>query len=477
MQYSPRFNGMVMKKFVPLMLLFIALDCFGQGYWTVFKYEDIIPSYAPTQFWASNTIGMAVRQDTLMLAYTSYVDNSNKCLYCHDTSCSIRDWFFNNLVFDDESSAWFSKNNGGSSRIIRKGKLDSNDFKYVYLSDTDSLQLRNVLSITKDLNNSIWALALCGDDYSDSLTLSSDFIMKFDGVKFRKIHSHTFPTGSFLKLKNNKIICDKSNRIWELHTDSINIYSNSELDTTLCIRTICDSSLGYFQDIVCSPDGTVYLINNQLELYAFKDSRWSLDKTMFSLEFPENPNLDQYKPFICSDSTGNIFARAGFYSKYLYRYSTSAGWSRITLPDEYLTYESLVTVLNIQSDSHGKIWAAGNKLGVFRLDSLSFTSTNGTEHGQTGVSDIWINSLTPNPAHDNARIEFYLEDGLTSELKAGLYSIMGERVVDIVGKLDFNSSSNLASIEFSVSDIPQGVYFVHLEAGNAQKTKMLLVLR
>ncbi|WP_303925775.1 T9SS type A sorting domain-containing protein [Draconibacterium sediminis] len=99
---------------------------------------------------------------------------------------------------------------------------------------------------------------------------------------------------------------------------------------------------------------------------------------------------------------------------------------------------------------------------------LNFShNTNFTDiFNVTSVSDLQPNSFTmyPNPASDKVTLEF---DGLNNNVLV--------RTVDISGKTRSVRQTNMGNrTELDISDLPQGLYFVHVQDGDELQIRKLI---
>ncbi|MFC2082382.1 T9SS type A sorting domain-containing protein, partial [Bacteroidota bacterium] len=82
----------------------------------------------------------------------------------------------------------------------------------------------------------------------------------------------------------------------------------------------------------------------------------------------------------------------------------------------------------------------------------------------------------PNPFNTNTRISYLLSHGLNVELK--VYNLLGNEIATLVNKYQ---NKGYYYVDFDISDseigqIPSGIYFYKLKAGNfIQSRKMVYV--
>jgi hypothetical protein len=83
-----------------------------------------------------------------------------------------------------------------------------------------------------------------------------------------------------------------------------------------------------------------------------------------------------------------------------------------------------------------------------------------------------INRIYPNPVNESAQIDFWLEK--CSNVVLGIYDLSGEKIKSLNTKyLDKGSHS----VEFSIENIPDGVYLVQLKCGNQIQSNKIVILK
>ncbi len=96
----------------------------------------------------------------------------------------------------------------------------------------------------------------------------------------------------------------------------------------------------------------------------------------------------------------------------------------------------------------------------------------------TGINDnfafnnFYLNECYPNPAHNNTRISFSLDK--TTNITLNLFDAEG-RIIDIIAKGVY--SAGITAMNYDVSNLASGVYFIHLSANNKSLTKKIIVVQ
>ena len=95
-----------------------------------------------------------------------------------------------------------------------------------------------------------------------------------------------------------------------------------------------------------------------------------------------------------------------------------------------------------------------------------------------------IINIIPNPVNEHAKIIYYLDK--PGNVSLSLQSILGEDIryfnPDIqyfknIGCLSTYKNAGEHSIEFDVSNLPSGIYFWTLKAGNQVVTAKMMVIK
>jgi hypothetical protein len=141
--------------------------------------------------------------------------------------------------------------------------------------------------------------------------------------------------------------------------------------------------------------------------------------------------------------------------------------------------------LSPRSDTLGQIYPA-----VLLLDDKIFTAWE-------GIDTLWMNVLDfnnpqvsvddptpiapglfslsqnyPNPFNSATTIHFYLHK--QSDITLRVYDVLGREVVVL---LDETRQVGSHAVSFDVSNLPSGVYFYRLQAGNSGETKNMMLMR
>ncbi len=171
------------------------------------------------------------------------------------------------------------------------------------------------------------------------------------------------------------------------------------------------------------------------------------------------------------DGYGTLILPSGTYTNVLRRYSKSyiydstpgvaATTSRTTQSSEWFATDFHLLLLGINYDS-------STSSGWSPLFVSYATKANA---GIQMMNDDEVTfEISPNPVSDVLNIKLFMEE--TQNTNLTLTDITGNKVGTISSN-DINSSSK--NIQYSVKQLPAGLYFIHLANGNYSITKKIIV--
>ena len=181
---------------------------------------------------------------------------------------------------------------------------------------------------------------------------------------------------------------------------------------------------------------------------------------------------------ITEDATATIVAQGGPYAD-LASNTTLAHPVNITFPATgcytLMVYDSYGDGINVGTGAGNyNLTNAANQVvvsstGVFgKSDRKVFNLTSLVDIDETDISTSL--SVSPNPATDNMQINFNLKESKTVAIN--IYNNLGALVITRnEGKL---SSGNHA-IDINVSNLPKGIYYMNLQAGENNITKKIVI--
>jgi photosystem II stability/assembly factor-like uncharacterized protein len=145
-------------------------------------------------------------------------------------------------------------------------------------------------------------------------------------------------------------------------------------------------------------------------------------------------------------------------------YSSNAGrdWTTFPTPDS-------TAILDVEfADSlHG--WCVGEKGLIAKYDASSVGIVNGNEVSQVFYS---LYQNYPNPFNPSTVIGYYLPKASRVELK--IFNVIGQEIRKLEIGLKDRGQHNLS---FEAGNLPAGVYFYTLEAGDFKETKKMVIVK
>lgn len=106
------------------------------------------------------------------------------------------------------------------------------------------------------------------------------------------------------------------------------------------------------------------------------------------------------------------------------------------------------------------------------FDDLSFGKTTGINNKFNSPITFQLKQNYPNPFNPTTTIEYQIPK--QSHVVLEIYNVLGDRVKTLVNK---EESAGNYKINFNASNLPSGVYFYRIEAGNFNQSKKLILLK
>ncbi|MEJ2494029.1 MAG: T9SS type A sorting domain-containing protein [Ignavibacteriaceae bacterium] len=133
------------------------------------------------------------------------------------------------------------------------------------------------------------------------------------------------------------------------------------------------------------------------------------------------------------------------------------------------TYNSsIVLSMIIYKDNH---LYAGTAAGLFRSKNV-ITSINDEENTDKIPTGYSLLQNYPNPFNPSTTISYQLVKGGKVTLK--VYDVLGEEIVTLINEY---KPTGRYEVEFDAANLPSGVYFYQLRAGDFIQTKKMLLLK
>lgn len=254
-----------------------------------------------------------------------------------------------------------------------------------------------------------------------------------------------------------------------------------------------DDVINYYKDESSNYEGVGYGANINSVPTSVKD-----DTIDVVYKFPMNyGNKDS-----CHSSSNTNVPTIGYFGEFQYRINHVEGWGTLITP--YGTFQTLkVETILYSSDSlyitalsfglkipqpeqiQYKWLATGEALPVLQINETvtgshaTYVNTVYRDSARSGLLGIaGINSplnniaVYPNPAAETTLLSYYLSN--TSLVNITVYAIDGRCVGKIFNGEQSGGNHNLT---MNVSNLPQGIYFIKVEANGAQAVKKLAVVK
>jgi hypothetical protein len=102
--------------------------------------------------------------------------------------------------------------------------------------------------------------------------------------------------------------------------------------------------------------------------------------------------------------------------------------------------------------------------------AFNFTSVNEKQHAKPTV--FFLEQNYPNPFNPKTVIRYQLS--AVSDVQLSIYNTLGEKVADLVSK---KQAAGFYTVEWEAGNLPSGIYYYHLKAGNFQDVKKMMLLK
>ncbi len=143
-------------------------------------------------------------------------------------------------------------------------------------------------------------------------------------------------------------------------------------------------------------------------------------------------------------------------------------------PDSSVGISTWITIKTIDSLFPGyfniKVEVASNGWTYWE-DSIQVVIT-GVENEETAAFDFKLEQNYPNPFNPSTKISWHSPERSWQTLK--IYDVLGDEIATLV---DGEKEAGYHSVDFNGSDLPSGVYFYQLSAGNFIETKKMMLLK
>ncbi|MBI2418234.1 MAG: T9SS type A sorting domain-containing protein [Ignavibacteriales bacterium] len=290
----------------------------------------------------------------------------------------------------------------------------------------------------------------------------SNGLLKYDGttwIKYYPPFSGTIPPGVYC------MVIDRQGEIWgRIYTQSTGYNPGlgrfNGTDWTIFSQANSDLPENYFTHIAVSKNNNKWITGGQNPfLVEFDGAKWiRYDSSNFnlpsfkisSIAFEENGNM-----WIATESglckfDGNIIK------------IFNTGNSGIPLDK----------VLNISIDAKGNKWigTSGGGLAVFREGGVILNAEKNPE--TVFDKDFLLYQNYPNPFNPVTKIDYRVPENCVVTLK--VFDVLGKEVATLVNEVQ---SAGKYSLMFNGANLPSGIYFYRLQAGQYSEVKKLALVK
>ncbi len=129
----------------------------------------------------------------------------------------------------------------------------------------------------------------------------------------------------------------------------------------------------------------------------------------------------------------------------------------------------------MEFDSEGRIVVAGQSMqsGGYRIGRFNYGTQTAIEKGpENAVTNFVLSQNYPNPFNPITHIDFYLPQAGWVTLE--VFNTMGQKVAVLLNE---RKPAGTHSLQFNAANLPSGLYFYTLSAGNTRITKKMLLIK
>ena len=127
-------------------------------------------------------------------------------------------------------------------------------------------------------------------------------------------------------------------------------------------------------------------------------------------------------------------------------------------------------VLSLLTTASGYLFAGMDYYGVYK--SINKVVTNVEEYIPEIPEDFFLYSNYPNPFNSSTKIKYQIPFQSTVSLK--VYDILGNEIATLVNEVE---PAGKYEVGFTENNLPSGIYFYTLQAGNYTQTKKMILLK
>ncbi len=144
---------------------------------------------------------------------------------------------------------------------------------------------------------------------------------------------------------------------------------------------------------------------------------------------------------------------------------TTEQWISVDIPlSQFQPTVDLTQVFQLMFTGNGTVY----------LDNIYFstTATDVKEIKNTQPTDYSLDQNYPNPFNPSTMIRFSLPEA--GQVNLNVYNILGEQTATLVNKF---MGAGTYEVNFKAQDLPSGIYFYSISAGNFQSIKKMILIK
>ncbi len=483
-----------MKKLIFLLLIFFSYTLFPQS-WEFIPQESILQFNDSYQDYGKlnideilikgdSVVFVRVNTDSILMIYDKnqrvfyHILKKNfwKCLKNDSLYNIYKDLGINNLYYDSKENFWFSC---GDS-IIRVTPDTAFIYSNVFIRELNSTHKirpanRTIRKIKEDKLGNIWIYLFALIKENDTTWSEYRMLCKYINNRIETI----FTTKNFYQFSSKcNFVFDNQNRIWYVNGDTCYIIKDELVEKKFSTWETKDG-YGYFSDLVIDSKDNFYATNNSMLLFKYNGDTLISDRRILDIERYITSIGNNY--WLRIDSLDNLWV-IGYETCNLYKIDKDGNLTTYEVPkvDTSAEVEWCYKAL-MEIDKNGKIWLPAQSMGksygiyIFNSDTNSTVVDEKIRHNTALMPDVWIYNIYPNPSDNLVTLDFFLENTVVDQLEVDIYNIMGMKIKDVTGQIDYDRSRMRANMKFSVAELPRGSYIVSVKAGKTSSYKLLLV--
>ncbi len=383
-----------------------------------------------------------------LLSQNKWTDLTDTTIEYLNMQNNIRD-----LYYDPQGYIW-----GSSELGLIRYDIKNKAYKYINLSFPGFNPTHEyVTGLTTDKNGKIW------------FTSRSTCLAKFDGKTFKDFDLMDKSKILRVSYRQTRFSRGESSKIWMTGDDGVLCFdSDSSEDALKYVKFTLKqmkldtgaSGLVSVTDVKAASDGKIWVADDVGKLSRFNGMEWE------RISIPDSlmGTPDQYGVNCIWKISENGNGRMLFFWKsapFFLSYTASNGFSKHYYPLNY-PY-NVISPISISIDSSDVVWIGTTSDGIFTYD---FNSVGVKEYtAESIISEVGIRRVYPNPSSGNVVADLLVYPDNLGSVSIGIYDYLGNKVMDAKSGLTVNTRNGDGLLQFDVSALPSGAYFLCIKKG------------